>query len=266
MPICGTQAAVNRCIYCGSVHELTDEHVVPFGLNGTMILPKASCPDCNKRTSRAELYCLRDVFQVARIKLHMKTRRPRKRPRALPVFQGEARDDGTRLQTTIPVEDHPTFLQIPCFSKIPIVEGNAGTNWTVLEHPFFWTFNAFHEDEDDVEGKIERLRGLAPISTFDPSLLSHFLAKVAHATAVAFLGYDGFQHFVGRAISRGSDDVCDFVGGITFPCEIGRDSSFSVHVSFEEDLVVVTLCPFAHLGAPGFQVLVGRLWSLPIFV
>jgi hypothetical protein len=33
---------VGVCIYCGSGDNLTDEHVLPFGLGGNLVLPKAS--------------------------------------------------------------------------------------------------------------------------------------------------------------------------------------------------------------------------------
>jgi len=42
-----------RCLYCGAATEsLIDEHAIPHGLGGHLILPKASCTACQKITSR----------------------------------------------------------------------------------------------------------------------------------------------------------------------------------------------------------------------
>jgi hypothetical protein len=46
-------APVGRCIYCpddGSA-GLGDEHIIPYSLNGTQILPQASCRKCEKITA-----------------------------------------------------------------------------------------------------------------------------------------------------------------------------------------------------------------------
>jgi len=40
-----------RCIYCGSVGPLKDEHIIPFSLGGRAVIEAASCGDCEKVTS-----------------------------------------------------------------------------------------------------------------------------------------------------------------------------------------------------------------------
>ncbi len=44
---------VGRCIYCGRGPDakLTKEHIIPYGLNGHLILPAASCEICAAKTS-----------------------------------------------------------------------------------------------------------------------------------------------------------------------------------------------------------------------
>ena len=34
---------VGHCIYCGATEDLGKEHILPFGLSGSAILPKSSC-------------------------------------------------------------------------------------------------------------------------------------------------------------------------------------------------------------------------------
>jgi hypothetical protein len=41
---------VGYCIYCQATDELTNEHILPFGLSGTAVLPKSSCKACAKIT------------------------------------------------------------------------------------------------------------------------------------------------------------------------------------------------------------------------
>jgi hypothetical protein len=46
---------IGRCIYCdASGVALSDEHVIPFALNGNLVIEDASCEDCRKLTSANE--------------------------------------------------------------------------------------------------------------------------------------------------------------------------------------------------------------------
>ncbi len=36
---------IGRCIYCGGRKGLLDEHIIPYGLGGNLVLPEASCKD-----------------------------------------------------------------------------------------------------------------------------------------------------------------------------------------------------------------------------
>jgi hypothetical protein len=58
-------APAGFCIYCGARGPsvaLGQEHIVPKGLGGTLILPDASCRDCEKITGAIEQQCLRRMF------------------------------------------------------------------------------------------------------------------------------------------------------------------------------------------------------------
>lgn len=50
---------VGYCIYCGSKEgTLSAEHIVAYALGGKWILPRASCEECGKMTSKTETVCL----------------------------------------------------------------------------------------------------------------------------------------------------------------------------------------------------------------
>src|SRR6185436_305115 len=76
---------VGFCIYCGSKENLSDEHVVPFGLGGNAILPEASCHSCSAITSAFEGKVLRGFMLEARTAGRFPTRRPKERPTTLPL-------------------------------------------------------------------------------------------------------------------------------------------------------------------------------------
>jgi hypothetical protein len=54
---------VGKCIDCRkSDVALSEEHIIPYGLNGNQVLLDASCSDCSKITSALELDVLRRAF------------------------------------------------------------------------------------------------------------------------------------------------------------------------------------------------------------
>src|SRR5262245_28072773 len=77
--------AVKCCIYCRSEEALNDEHIIPFGLGGRWVLPKATCADCAKKTSSFEHTCLRTMFGPLRMFYDMPTRRRNKRLQKIPL-------------------------------------------------------------------------------------------------------------------------------------------------------------------------------------
>jgi hypothetical protein len=59
-----TYRPVGYCIYCFGTENLTREHIVAFGLNGTAVLPAASCDRCREITSAFELQVLRGSMRI----------------------------------------------------------------------------------------------------------------------------------------------------------------------------------------------------------
>jgi len=97
---------VGCCIYCGTAAgELTKEHIVPLGLGGNLILPKASCRVCAAITGDVERFCLRPMLGPFRIRLTLPTRRPQERPARLPLEF--IRVDGRREQETVGAQEVP---------------------------------------------------------------------------------------------------------------------------------------------------------------
>lgn len=103
--------AVGRCIYCGfSDGQLSDEHIIPFALGGKYVLPKASCHQCAKITSKFERACLRGTLLPLRMLFGLQTRRPALRPTKLPVeFE---MPNGERRRILIPIAEYPPVISL----------------------------------------------------------------------------------------------------------------------------------------------------------
>src|ERR1035437_15156 len=89
----------NKCIYCGSTTNLTDEHIFPYGLGGGDVLPKASCKKCAEITGGFEQDVLRGLWWLTRAILNFPSRRPKEMPSTFTI-KGETKD-GKEIEITL---------------------------------------------------------------------------------------------------------------------------------------------------------------------
>lgn len=102
---------VNQCIYCGSTHSLSDEHIIPYALNGNLVLPKASCKSCADITKQFEQTVARTIYGTFRNKNQFRTRRKKERPNYIPVYT--TGENGIQERIDVTVNDYPNiFLSI----------------------------------------------------------------------------------------------------------------------------------------------------------
>ena len=124
---------VGYCIYCGMFgspdNKLTEEHVIPSGLAGTLVLPEASCERCNKLTTFFEERCLRGNLNPFRSVYGARgKRRKKKRPTALPV----SFNDGA-VSEDVSLSEYPVFVAMP-----------------KLDPPGFWLNRDRHPEQPDM--------------------------------------------------------------------------------------------------------------------
>jgi len=82
-----TVGNVGQCIYCGKKDvKLTDEHIIPLGLNGFLLLKKANCNACAAITSNFEREVLRKSLMKPRIGLDLPTRNRATRPKSIELI------------------------------------------------------------------------------------------------------------------------------------------------------------------------------------
>ena len=181
-----TYDPVGRCIYCqddGS-SKLSDEHIIPFSLNGTQVLPQASCRKCARITSYLDGFIARSVFYQARTGagVQTRTRLPDEFP-AILTFE-----DGHEERVMVPADVHPATLVLPHFAQPDYLSGRAPdgnfrftyTTWMRSSAAFDEFMNAKGAKSAEVETSIK------------PQQFSRVLAKIAHSYAVARLGLNGF--------------------------------------------------------------------------
>jgi hypothetical protein len=209
-------APVGSCIYCGASNwsqekprKLGDEHIVPEGLGGELVLPESSCKSCETETSRVELEWLRSSFAAARAQKALEKKKKRA-PRHLPL---RVRSKGQSVLKTIPIEEYPAQIVTLLFDQPEIlldvqpVEKELSGGIAIGILPSFGRHLKRYLDQGAVT--------FPPIRNSATSQhLGRMLAKIAHSYAVAELGVNGFQPFL-QPIILGTDvrHLAHYVGG-----------------------------------------------------
>jgi hypothetical protein len=179
-----TYDPVGRCIYCPNDTGLTDEHIIPFALNGTQVLPQASCRSCGRVTSYLDGFMARSVFYQARAHAGMQTRTelPDEFP-AILTFE-----DGREERVMVPADIHPSTIVLPRFAMPDLLSGRTP------DGNFRFTYTTWMRESTafDAFKKAKGAKFAEVESSIKPQQFSRALAKIAHSYAVARLGLDGF--------------------------------------------------------------------------
>jgi hypothetical protein len=177
---------VHRCIYCPNDGSdgLGDEHIIPFALNGTQILPQASCHECERITSYLDGFIARSVFWHVRTSAGMQSRSGL--PDEFPVilkFEG-----GREEKVMVPSVIAPLTLVLPKF-RMPTLLSGAKPDGN-----FRFTYTTWMRTSTEFD-EFVRARGAKSGEvevSIKPQQFSRALAKIAHSYAVARLGLQGF--------------------------------------------------------------------------
>ena len=118
--------APGACIYCGATGKLTDEHIIPYGLGGRWVLPDAACARCARITGIFERTCLRTMFGPLRMHFDLPTRRPKARPRTMPLKVKITSDDDWSF-INVEREAYPFLVLFPHYELPEEISGTAET-------------------------------------------------------------------------------------------------------------------------------------------
>lgn len=194
------------CIYCKSVSysddrvRLGNEHIIPEALGGNLVLPEASCSHCEALINRFEQPLLREVFGPVRAHYGFPSKRPKARPKTVPVdfVVGE-----NAVKQEVSVGHNPLLLVMPSFKPAGIFAKED-----IVERPLASGKWHVHLADSamgrDIAGKL----GARGIQAGWPENLDQkialLVAKIAHSFAVAELGINlgGFQSLLPDIITE----------------------------------------------------------------
>jgi hypothetical protein len=253
--------AVGVCIYCGCscVELLSDEHIVPFSLEGIWVLPKSSCDACAKITSRFELTCSRDIYGSFRMRENLRTRRPSKRPTKVKVTV-----ESNGVTSEEKVEERGAIAQFPIFRLQPL---------GALRIP--------PVEIDTWEGVIFELKSDSPrdsslwnhlpsgklsfnSSIFNVEAFALLCAKIGHSYGVAVFGLDAFSAWLPQYILGAKNGLSHLIGSSNVtPLQNGSltSLSWSVYETTLGILLAVHIQLFPSMGQPPVVVIIGNLSS-----
>lgn len=263
--IMNSVAPVNKCIYCGTTEKpLTDEHTIAYGLNGTLVLRKASCLDCNKITGLFEEQVLRGFTREARIALGMRTRRRDKTPKTFPL--GIVKGDRETI-IHVPANEQFVVLPLPLFEELALLKGkipNPSENYKEGIAPTGFV-TIWLGDPEEIRRRHDADRIFA-VHKVDHIAFAKMLAKIGYCQAVAQFGLDAFQEvYVLPAILGQLNDIGRWVSSsnIVMKAEVGIGHQIwsvrfkRVEAATPSELILTHIHLFAHLNSPAYTVIVG---------
>jgi hypothetical protein len=255
---------IGACIYCGATEfrpntglPLHEEHIVPRGLDGTLILEAASCEKCQIQTGeKTENLILRTGMLAPRRQLKFQGRRRKRKETDYDLVSVVNNKD---VKIRLRLEEHPSLLLIIGFDW-PTILGGRGD----VAHIFVQDFNPL-----DVVYK----RGAeAATHAFDLVLFTQMLAKIGHGYAVAMIGSEKFKPYVLEFIRRDFARTehyrkcTTYVGGdsVRYSAadpDILHQLGHEIRKVEGKRILSIGIRLFANLGAPVFWVAVGEMLS-----
>lgn len=217
---------INQCIYCHTKEgKLTQEHIVPFGLNGEHILLHASCSKCAAITSKIELSVLKETFIAARKHLNLKSRRNKAWEKAEDVFS----------TLIFPITEPPAYLTNKAYA--------SGVNVKGLQ--------IIPLSDVKTKGSVTNVRG----NDFE-----RMLAKIGLGFAIGKFGIDAFESFyVLPAILGLRDDIGRWVGTVEAEKPNDIETIYVVDIQNSNDEIICRIRLFSMFIVPEYMVVVGKL-------
>ena len=189
---------IGYCIYCsvtGSEVQLTDEHIVPDGLGGDLVLAQASCKSCAAKTSRAERRLQKDVMQFARNVVRVSSRK-RKKPEPFVSVEFESSNDGDETKVAFN-DDTPFIFPFITTDELPGILRNAnGDHVPKLRISLFGPPNWNEQGQKWLKGNGKFKWG----TRFHAGIVGQALAKIAHSYACATIGPGAFEPLLNEYI------------------------------------------------------------------
>jgi hypothetical protein len=273
-------APVGRCIYCGDgggKNGLRLEHIIPGGIGGRLELPNSSCQRCEQETHAFEGRVISQMY--GDVRAHFGVRREKKTKRRWPETVPVDVTNGTDTWTVdVPINDQPIL-----FCMITMPPPGILVRRTKDEFGFPDAMLSTGDPTGDLEKNIGKISRRLPVGTrvslnrggLHTDELGRFLAKIAHAYAVAERGISAFEPFLLNAIlNRRPMYLSHYIGeardAVTTLSPDLHELSLREEPNGEKWLLVVRVHLFADIGVqhhghsrpsgmPAYDVVVGEL-------
>lgn len=218
-----------------------------------MILPDASCLQCADVTGGIEQVLLRTMWGPFRTLAGFPTRRPKERPKTLPIDVEFY--DGREGQIWVPAEDYPAMLNLPILPPARALRG-LPDNGAVPVDALNWTWA-----DRDALIRVAKAHGAKTVHStpVDTYRLVRVLAKIAHCKAVADFGVNGFVPLA-LDLVFGRSQCLNFLVGCRNAQQPPSDEDLhnvGLFTHNEHGIILVEVRLFASLGAPRYHVVVG---------
>lgn len=254
-----TYKPAGYCIYCGSTGQLSDEHIIPLGLGGRLVLPQASCSTCSTKTSKLERTCMRTMYGPLRMRYGLPTRRKNSRPETL---QLKIKRTEASEWEYVPVvqERYPFLITFPYFEApgaLTVVEESAAAGPATRR---LWIRGASpnHDFHELLQSLAEELGvySLMPESKAEVSAFCSLLAKIALAYTVAERGVAAQRsRLANMAVGDDMQNCLYYIGSVEKdepPSDSLHELSLCHHARTGSILVRLRL--LAKLGTPTYFV------------
>ena len=250
-------AAIGHCIYCGCTESLEREHIFPFGLNGSAVLPKSSCRPCAKITGRQEQIVLRGSMWAVRAYRGLKSRTKHKdAPETYPLTVIR---QGAEEVVELPAKEYPILLPFPIFAQ-PAFVNPAGYR-SGIEILGIQTI-AFGPAPEEVARRLGATT-IRITREHEPVAFARVIAKIAYAAAAAegLLDLVESKPSVVQSILGAVDDIGRWVGTLSGPAKsvAGQLHRLLFHRDDEKGLLFGEVQLFSDSQGPRYVVILGKL-------
>lgn len=243
----------NKCIYCGSTDDLTDEHIIPFALHGNTILPKSSCKECASKTGKVEQDVLRGPMSNLR---KFKKLQSRSKHGSVPdkINLKVIRNDKEET-IQVSLEDYPIIVNFPLFTKPALLKPEGYTNGIRLKKVIAL---AFGDDFHKIKKRLE-IDDFVINQKYKMVSFGRMVAKIAYSYSVAkgLIKIGNHLPEIASSIIGKTDDIGKYVGTLEDPLkkEAGYLHKIGFHTDNEIDLNYASVKLFANELTPYYGVI-----------
>jgi len=252
----------HSCIYCGSIDQLSSEHVVPYAWGGTVQVHSGSCEACRLITSTFENYALNDGVMAHVRKAIGLPSRSKHRSASAPINMS-IQDNNGRALVIDAAKDVPAILGLPLFVR-PGMFSSEGARVTLdLEGMVALAFGAdlsHFLQSHSATGAVQK-EGTKRIMAF-----ARTIAKIAYGWAWRDGVIDQLTGANGlvQAFMYEPDRLGAFVGTKPPPYERYQGCKLRIEykLSMPRQLVYLEIQMFSDAAAPIYEVVLGHVNSM----